>query len=359
MIGTKPIPVGAGALRIGQLNFHNLFDPEPPSGVELPTPKQYATHLTKLALTIKNGLGSPDVIAIQEVENERVLKDLANEKSIKNLGYKPVLLPTNDKRGIHVAFLYRPERVDVSAARIVNPPATTKSIPKGQIDQSLLFARAPLIVDVKARGAAQAAEGVQQLQLVVNHFKSKLGGEAMDERRNLQGEFIGGYIDAQRAANPNLGMVVLGDFNALPNEKAYNSIRFRKDGSERVFDAPDLVPAADRYTYIYRGQKNLLDHVFVTPDVQRGIENLRIPHFNSPKESMKQKNNPKTHIGASDHDPIVFDLDWGKIGQPTPPPAVPPRKASPARKAAPPRESIPVPAATGNQTVANIGLHLQ
>ena len=53
---------------------------------------------------VDNGRG-PDILALQEVENVRILERLRNEQ-LADLGYRePILIEGHDARGIDVAFL--------------------------------------------------------------------------------------------------------------------------------------------------------------------------------------------------------------------------------------------------------------
>ena len=71
------------------------------------------TKLARLGQAIsqvKNGLG-PDILVLQEVENQRILKRLRDEKLSKS-GYQSlVLIEGNDRRGIDIAILSRLKQI--------------------------------------------------------------------------------------------------------------------------------------------------------------------------------------------------------------------------------------------------------
>jgi predicted extracellular nuclease len=161
--------------------------------------------------------------------------------------------------------------------------------------------------------------------VIANHWLAKLGGPMADPRRNEQGAFIGGLVDASRAAAPNRPVVALGDFNSGYGEQAYEHVAQHDDGSTRMQDTPVLgVADADRYTYLFHGQPDMLDHMLVTPDLGSAMTSAAIPHFDS-ADQFQHENDPTVAAGVSDHDPIVASFDLSKLGAaapraPQPPP---------------------------------------
>jgi predicted extracellular nuclease len=309
-------PPAAGSLRLGQMNLWNFFDTvnDPKTGDDqsTPTPEQYAIKLTKIANAIVE-LGTPDLISLNEIENETVLTDLLKQPQLKDKGYKFIVEKTNDERGITVGVLYNDTKLEAVGQTTVNPKMSFPDGGRGQVDRSLLYARAPLIVDFKLRGAAQAGEGAGLLTIAVNHFKSKLGGEAPEARRQMQGQFLGEWLDARRATRPGGAMIVMGDLNANHGEGAFEKLAKRADGTQRFYDAPLKLKAEDRYTYIYRGQKDLLDHVMMTSGREDAITGVQVLNVNSPKDARKSQWDPTVLPGYSDHDSMVVDLDVNKL----------------------------------------------
>lgn len=321
-------------ITVAAFNVENFFPPGQNKDARVPvTPLQYEIKLKKLERAIRDELHTPDLISLEEVGSQKSLDDLISQTGLGTLGYKTVMLPTNDRRGINVALMYNSKRITVDSARQVNTPTPANTVPgspSGSVDPSLLFARPPLVVDVSLRGAAQAVEGVGQLELVLNHFVAKLGGPKTDPRRNAQGAFIGGLIDAARAAVPNRGVIALGDFNTNPGEAAFTAITTGPGGAKRVTDAPELkLKPAERYTYKYHGAPDMLDHMFVTPDLAKTLTSVVIPHFDS-DDNDQHTNDASVANGVSDHDPILATFTL-----PTPAAAAAPTTR--AKRSAPPR----------------------
>lgn len=320
-VGATP-PAGNGDLRVAQMNMWNLFDTvnDPKTGDDdsTPTPEQYQIKLEKIAEAIV-ALGLPDLVSANEVENETVMNDLIARPELRAAGYKYVIQErNNDERGIRVGVLYKGDKFDVAGVEAPNPKFSFPDGGRGQIDRSLLYARPPLVVDFKVRGAAQANEGAALLTFAVNHFKSKLGGAAPEARRQMQGQYLGEWLDARRATRPGNAVIVIGDLNANHGEGAYEKLAKRADGSTRLYDAPLELPLEDRYTYNYRGKLDLLDHVMVDAARKDAITGVDILHVNTTKEAKKQQWNPDVLPGFSDHDTIVVDFDTKKLLAPLP-----------------------------------------
>lgn len=294
-------------LSIAQLNLWNFFDTvdNPTTNDPVVPQAEFDVRLNKLALAITTTLNAPDIISLNEIENQGVIDAILALPSLKSLGYKGIVKESNDGRGISVGILYRGD-LEVTGVDTPNPKMTFKTDKAwGQIDPGLLYARAPLSVDFRFTGARQALAGAKELTVIVNHFKSKLGGDGPEPRRQMQGQYLGEYVDALKATDPNKSVIVVGDLNANYEDGAYKKLAYKSDGTERFKDVALTLPEEDRYTYIYRGKKNILDHIMVTGDLFSSLRSVSIPHIDTVKGASKFKLDPTTSAGISDHDPII------------------------------------------------------
>ena len=126
-ITSVPIPVApAGSLSVVAMNVERLFDTVNDPGISDPvlTVGAYTSRLGKISTAIRNTLRTPDVIALEEVENLTTAQDLAsrlNSDSVAasqpNPGYQAFLVEGNDIGCIDVAFLTRIPEVSVSVSR--------------------------------------------------------------------------------------------------------------------------------------------------------------------------------------------------------------------------------------------------
>ena len=100
-------------------NVENLFDCRHdtlkddyeflPGGIRHWTYSRYKQKLDNVArvITAVGGWNPPALVALCEVENDRVLRDLTRYSALREHGYRYILTHSEDRRGIDVAVLYR------------------------------------------------------------------------------------------------------------------------------------------------------------------------------------------------------------------------------------------------------------
>jgi predicted extracellular nuclease len=93
--------------------------------------------------------------------------------------------------------------------------------------------------------------------------------------------------------DPGADVVVLGDLNDFENSEALGVLE-----TVGLEDLVNRLPLENRYSYVYLGNSQVLDHVLVTESLTDGVE-IEMVHVNSEF--------PVTDR-ASDHDPVVVRL---------------------------------------------------
>ncbi len=264
-------------------NTENFFDDrEPnPSDPPLPSPRQYHVSVQKVANTIAQA-GFPLVVGLEEVENLRVLEDVAATDVLTPWHYQAVLIPGNDGRGINVGFLIRTDRVEILDTKQYDAPEG-------------LTPRPPLVVHLRVSGGSVPFE----VYAVVNHFSSMAGGEKVTEPRRLaQAQWNLEVIRRIREADPHAQVIIMGDLNSYFDSPPINALR--EGGLVHVMDGMDPVA---RYTYIYKGEVQTLDHVLVTPNLDTQLRQVVV--FHADADYPPQLPDDTSPIRKSDHDPVV------------------------------------------------------
>lgn len=304
---SPPVPTGADpdSIRVGQLNAGNLFDTvdEPRRQDDVLAPADLDRKLGKLALALRDTMGSPDVVTLQEVENLDVLQQLAARPELAGLGYEAALLEGIDPRGIDVGILFRRDRLALHSLTQSNG---TSHGPSGYPTPT--FTRPPLIATFAPRGAeVDAATGAGLVTVITNHFTSQLQGERGQERRLGQAGHLAGIVDARRAAQPGELLIVTGDLNETPTGPAYAQLVQGLEGTPRLASALEGIEPADRYTWRSGRRREQLDHVLVPAPLASAVTGASVPHINTeaPAAAATQ---PDTPAGSSDHDPVVTTL---------------------------------------------------
>ncbi len=298
-------PRAEGQLRVGQLNAYNLFDTKDDPKAQEPISERpaYKDHVTKLATAIRDALGAPDIITMQEVENLKVLQDLVKHPVIKGLGYTPLIREGTDPRGIDNAILYRNEAVDLVQVMQVDP------LRMNEKDRGTkLFTRPPLVAQFAIRGREQARQGVKSLWVIGNHFTSKLGMEDAALKRAEQASVVAHFAQGLQVIDKRSGVIVAGDLNMERSEKEFAPLRQTKRGAALV-DVTAQIPSHKRFSW-RDGRKHVqLDQMLVSANLAKKVETVQIPHVST--RTLKALHpDPVRAEGFSDHDPIVTTFEF-------------------------------------------------
>lgn len=208
-------------IKIGFYNVENMFDPEDdtskndeaftPSGLNHWTNKKLTRKTSNIAKVIlAMGAGEPpELMAMAEVENRRVLTKLCKYSPLKRYGYDVVHYESPDRRGIDVALIYRPDKVEIVHSEpvpVVFPfePTTPNR------DILYVVARLP---------------NSDTIHLFVNHWTSRYGGFAPTIiKRNYYASVVRDRCDSLFAVNRNAHIVIVGDFNDYPTDESMTDV---------------------------------------------------------------------------------------------------------------------------------------
>lgn len=210
-------------------NVENFFEDKPYFNAK-------ANGIAKVVYMIADEQGAmPDVIALAEVGNRKVLEKLVWRTALRKTDYRIVHYDSPDRRGIDCALLYRK-----SSFRSI------RSRPCNLVDSSGRSLRSRDILLFEG-------EQAEPLCILVNHHPSKVGRNS-EERRCIAMERMNGICDSLEAAGSR-NILCVGDFNENlwgPFDQGtikYNGAWDKIDGhfargltvEERVFAAPLLL----------------------------------------------------------------------------------------------------------------------
>jgi endonuclease/exonuclease/phosphatase family metal-dependent hydrolase len=275
-------------------------------------PTHYARELQRRAATIAEWLAGCLVIGLQEGGQPRDVEQLAALlRSDFGLDYTATALPgpqsNNPEFPLTNALLTRADRVQVRS--VENPQSCSPvdyetsdpgACPSGEHP---LFDRPPLVADLALQ---DQSGGEMMLTVFVNHWKSKAGDESVNlPRRIAQAQAVAALVQMRLAADPNAAVAVLGDLNDYYASAAVETVR--------TLPEPDLVhlydrlPPLDRYSYIFNGASQVLDHVLVSPALAKLVGQVQIVRLNADYgASLAPTADNVFH--ASDHDPVMVRI---------------------------------------------------
>ncbi|MCK6628319.1 MAG: 5'-nucleotidase C-terminal domain-containing protein [Anaerolineae bacterium] len=318
-----------GNLVVTSFNVENLFDlvddPGKDDTSSTPTPAQLETKLAKLALAIQVELKLPDILIIEEVENTAILQQLGDRvNTAAGTNYKATSFDASDARGIEVGFLWDDNRVNlVNAFQLNDTIVPGVSAAFGPTSESP--GREPLV------GIFNVTGGVNDptLTIIGNHFKSKGGDDPLygvndpptrstEAQRKLQARVVRDYVNQLLAANPNAWVLVGGDLNDFafpePGEGSDHPVGIvQGSGDEiRLTNLVNREHEAERFTFVFDGNSQVLDHMLVSPALKDLVAGQDILHFNTSFPAVL-RSDPTTPLQVSDHDSLEARFQIKKI----------------------------------------------
>jgi hypothetical protein len=284
------------------------------------SPEIYALRLRKMSEQIRVNLEAPDIIALQEMENVRVLTDLALQIHLDDpsLTYATCLLEGADDRGIDNAFLWRTDRVNLLSCYQM-PGSTTARVSVGA---GLLFDRPPLVLEVQLL----AGDQFFPLTLIGLHNKSLSGAttETVQNERLDQAVYIADYVQGLLDADPDARVVVLGDFNTFEVSDGLVDVAGVIAGTHDPAQAllspetdslqPDLInqvlriPEEDRYSFIFNSTVQVLDHIMTSPALDACVTDAQFSRGNADALYIWETEDNGA-LRSSDHDGLVVYLN--------------------------------------------------
>ena len=306
-------------LAVGTFNVENLAPGNPQAKFD------------RLAGLIVHNLQAPDILSVEEVQDNSGATDngvVAADQTLAKLvaaisatggpSYQwRELDPVNDEDGgqpggnIRQVFLFRTDRgmsfVDRAGGTSTNADdvlgsgsSTRLAYSPGRIDPTSTAweaSRKPLAGEFTFEG--------HHLFVIANHFNSKGGDDPLEghrqppiqvtaAQRHQQAQVVHDFVAKILAGDPNADIVVDGDLNDF---EFSDTVSILKAGV--LTDLIDTLPLNERYSYVFEGNSQTLDHVLLSHALKTRPFAFDVVHVNA--EFADQ---------ASDHDPSVVRLPF-------------------------------------------------
>ncbi|WP_374983616.1 endonuclease/exonuclease/phosphatase family protein [Streptomyces fradiae] len=285
----KTRPQRPGELAVATYNVENL-DPTDPQ-----------EKFDALARAVVENLASPDIVALEEIQDDNGAKDDGTVTAGETLrrftdaivaaggpAYDWRSVDPEDKKdggqpggNIRQVFLFNPQRVSFTdrpggdattatgVARKRGKAALTLS--PGRIapaDAAWENSRKPLAGEFVFRG--------RTVIVVANHFGSKGGDESLvshrqppnrssEVQRLQQAKVVNTFVKDVLAVQRDADVVVLGDINDF--EFSATTRALTDGGALRA--AVTSLPRSERYSYVFQGNSQVLDQILTSPGIRR------------------------------------------------------------------------------------------
>jgi hypothetical protein len=307
-------PPSPSELSVATFNVENL---DPADG---------AAKFDALAAVVVNNLRSPDLVALEEVQDNngptndatvaadqtyRALIDAIDRAGGPAYQVRQID-PVDDQDGgepggnIRVGFLFRTDRglafVDrpgggptTATSVVAGPTGPALSASPGRIDPTnpaFVNSRKPLVGELTYNG--------RTFFVVANHFNSKGGDQPLfgrfqppsrvsETQRHQQAGIVHDFVAGIIVADANADVVVLGDLNDFDFSETLQILK----GSKLTI-LMERLPESERYSYVFEGNSQALDHVLISNHLETQPFAYDVVHVNA--EFTEQ---------VSDHDPQV------------------------------------------------------
>lgn len=292
------------------------------------TPERLKLKLQQIKFALSEQGPLPDVLGVMEIENENVLKMLA-----QTLGYQKYLITnSDDKRGIDVALLWNPDRLDY--------------IEHGEVDlKDAIEFDSRNILRVHFHPKSAPANAI--FAVYANHWPATM---APPKNRMAAAQALAKEIDLQtkKIGKDRYYVLALGDFNTPEQEmpNAFHHVIYSPTWENKMYDVQSEFEATNTQmkfkmpptSYYYSGSQNWVkfDRFAVSRNLVRGegpgvvlpsfrlvgtsalMRNItftdRSPDFYPLSQLIPKRYNANADkaqdAGYSDHLPVIVKIKW-------------------------------------------------
>jgi predicted extracellular nuclease len=214
-------------------------------------------HMAKVIASMNDGKG-PDIMGMCEVENDIVLTDLTNDQQLKKMRYAFVHFEGPDDRSIDNALIYQSKKFNLVSAKPYpvfiagNPRFKTRDI---------------LMVSLREKKTKT------NIILLVNHFPSRLGGEAESQpKRIAAAKILNSIYDSIHRASPEIPVIMMGDFNDEPMDASMTEAlgakgQINETDSGALFNAMFSLQERGIGSHYYKGEWHALDQMIMSQNL--------------------------------------------------------------------------------------------
>jgi predicted extracellular nuclease len=308
-------------VRLMFYNVENLFDIYNdslkddndflPYGLMRWNSKRYNRKINSLYKTIiaAGEWNAPDIIALCEVENKRVLEDLVYNTNMIKYDYHIIHEESPDQRGIDVCMIYRNDHIKLIGYHYWIPYGI-----KGEefTSRSILYTK--LLIDTDT------------IHIIINHWPSRRGGVlAAESLRTSIALMVRDKVDSIfKREQGSAKIIIMGDFNSTPDDQEMKLLLGSSNSFSCLRNLSADLAVEGMGTYRYMGTWEMIDQVIVTEKFLKSkyglftdLKMLKIfkPEFLLTRDPKYPGLTPfstykgyRYQGGYSDHLPVILDL---------------------------------------------------
>jgi predicted extracellular nuclease len=227
----------------------------------------------------------PDIVGFCEVENKTVLKRLVNSTLLWKERYEVLHFESKDQRGIDVALIYKPKRLNLLSLK-------------------------PIFINLKGKRKTRdilsitLANEKDTFALFINHWPSRYGGKRKsDPKRLIAAHTLKKHMDSVITNYPRRKTIAFGDFN---DEQKDSSLSLLKNYTFASFEFQGTIK--------YKGRWQTFDQFILSKNIVQTSKILNFEFLLEPDYKYKGVKPYRTFIGPrykngfSDHLPILLKI---------------------------------------------------
>ena len=311
---TPADPAATNEYTIGTLDLGRFFQ----TGL---SNTNFQRRVAKAALAVRVGMGAPDIVAVQEVENLASLQAIAakissdaNAAPAIDPQYVAYLQAGTDPAGLNTGYLVRTAEVDTGVPRVAVESVTQ------ELASNSAFTRPPLRLNAILHSPAGLGERVTVIAVDLPGLAgvdSASTGASVRAQRKAAAEALANLVQARQAATPTERIALVGNFNAYPVNDGYVDVMGTIEGTPAASNtvvasssdlvSPNLVNTENgaAYSIVTGGNRTAVDGVLTNSVLATLNDNLEIARLGTALPLATAYNDGTTGARLSDHDGVV------------------------------------------------------
>ncbi len=325
----------ATEITVATQNMYRFFDGTDDPAIDdfqedTTTPVRFAERTSKASLYFRTIMNAPDIIVLTEIENLTAVQAIADKITADDntLTYSAYLIEGQDFGGIDIGFLAKSTVSNITITQLGKDETLAFEAPMLPALPRPLHDRPPLLLN----GLVTTGGVSREINVLGVHNRSRSGITGSDRERIRNKHFEQSVSVANMVQNlqsPTAALVVIGDFNDFEFSDGYADVigeikgdadpiknLFSSNGnsvvSPTLINAVDTLAADEKYSFIFRGTIQALDHALLNDVGLAYLSKTTYVRGNTDAPEKFEDDYTQT-LNMSDHDGLMIYLDLNTV----------------------------------------------
>jgi endonuclease/exonuclease/phosphatase family metal-dependent hydrolase len=200
----------------------------------------------------------PSIIGLAEVENKKVLEDIAASQKLRKGKYGIIHYESKDPNGLDVALLYRKDEIDIIDSKAI---PIVSAFDTQNVSRDILYVRCKI-------------KGDTIFHFFINHWPSRIPDEQVSEIKRITAAItLRKEVDNILNFDNRAHIIIMGDFNDEPTNKSLlqilNASNKRKNVDYRdLYNLMyDIHNAGNEGSFSENNRWRMFDQIIVSPEL--------------------------------------------------------------------------------------------